>query len=93
VRAEHAGLKRSPQVDGVAERLFGAIVEVVAEAWSDLALQLNRRAQPFVPVDNDVPFLGRPIESGDFDTGLEPDVGVLIAGEPNEIAYQVYKSV
>ena len=50
---------RGPEVESASHRLFGSIVEVVAEGWPNLRLRFNGKKQRVVADNEQVPFLGR----------------------------------
>src|SRR5438067_1646832 len=72
--AETAFPVRGPDVLGVADSLLGAVVEVVAEAWSDLGLELDGEQELPIGDDEQIPLLLRPIVARQRQAGAGPDV-------------------
>lgn len=56
-----------PQVGGGADGLFGAVVEVVAKTWADVALELDGRDQTAVVNNENVPQFRGPEIAGQRD--------------------------
>src|SRR6266487_3195645 len=75
VMPEPAFPVRGPDVLGVPDRFFRPVVEVVAEARSDLGLELHRQDEMAVGYDKKIPLLLRAVVTGKLEGRARADVG------------------
>jgi hypothetical protein len=82
-----------PEVKGAAHCLLSPVIEVVAERGTDLRLGLYRGDQCLFFDNKEVPFLGRPEETGKFNGLLSENVPLVYLGLRDEFRKKINETV